>query len=280
MISFARSSSRASSGSGSTATPEFGWVAAMTYHIPTVVDPGAATVAAPTSAPALPADPTEGCQYDRSVTSAPVGCAQRTVANADLRGRLFDLTVGVAQLVRASGCGPGGRGFNSPRSPHPGAGCTGSPVHSAADCAPLAQRQSSGLLIHWFWVRIPGGAPAFHQGEGGLLRRTTNAPSRRAGANSNRRAGVRKLVLAAVRGHPTRPSSKSSCEVSTPMRCATSPSTTASSPCSTDAYVPFRVCRPRPVIGSPPARSSPRPSDSTPSGRWPSSAPRSTCRSW
>ena len=25
--------------------------------------------------------------------------------------------------------------------------------------APLAQRQSSGLLIHWFWVRIPGGAP-------------------------------------------------------------------------------------------------------------------------
>ncbi len=26
--------------------------------------------------------------------------------------------VGVAQLVRALGCGPGGRGFESPRSPH------------------------------------------------------------------------------------------------------------------------------------------------------------------
>ena len=26
--------------------------------------------------------------------------------------------VGVAQLVRAPGCGPGGRGFETPRSPH------------------------------------------------------------------------------------------------------------------------------------------------------------------
>ena len=26
--------------------------------------------------------------------------------------------VGVAQLVRAPGCGPGGRGFKSPHSPH------------------------------------------------------------------------------------------------------------------------------------------------------------------
>jgi hypothetical protein len=27
--------------------------------------------------------------------------------------------------------------------------------------APLAQWQSSGLLIHWFGVRVPGGAPDF-----------------------------------------------------------------------------------------------------------------------
>jgi len=30
-----------------------------------------------------------------------------------------DITVAVAQLVRAPGCGPGGRGFKSPRSPQP-----------------------------------------------------------------------------------------------------------------------------------------------------------------
>ena len=32
--------------------------------------------------------------------------------------RWFASMVGVAQLVRAPGCGPGGRGFESPRSPH------------------------------------------------------------------------------------------------------------------------------------------------------------------
>ncbi len=34
------------------------------------------------------------------------------------RPRLARPTVGVAQLVRAPGCGPGGRGFDPPRSPH------------------------------------------------------------------------------------------------------------------------------------------------------------------
>ena len=36
--------------------------------------------------------------------------------------------VGVAQLVRAPGCGPGGRGFNSHRSPKPIAGSISNPI--------------------------------------------------------------------------------------------------------------------------------------------------------
>ena len=34
-----------------------------------------------------------------------------------LHGTLVPRMVGVAQLVRAPGCGPGGRGFETPRSP-------------------------------------------------------------------------------------------------------------------------------------------------------------------
>ena len=34
-----------------------------------------------------------------------------------LYGTLIPRLVGVAQLVRAPGCGPGGRGFETPRSP-------------------------------------------------------------------------------------------------------------------------------------------------------------------
>lgn len=44
---------------------------------------------------------------------------RRALASSDdQRGaQLFD-RVGVAQLVRAPGCGPGGRGFKSHHSPH------------------------------------------------------------------------------------------------------------------------------------------------------------------
>ena len=83
--------------------------------------------------------------------------------------------VAVAQLVRAPGCGPGGRGFKSPRSPSflpPFAGraglrspangkdrCAGTSVVSRTlDGAPLAQWQSNGLLIRRLGVRIPRGA--------------------------------------------------------------------------------------------------------------------------
>ena len=39
------------------------------------------------------------------------------LAVSALRGKLNIHLVGVAQLVRAPGCGPGGRGFETPRPP-------------------------------------------------------------------------------------------------------------------------------------------------------------------
>ena len=69
-------------------------------------------------------------------------------------------TVAVAQLVRAPGCGPGGRGFKSPRSPQRSyERSTARASSSTLAAAPLAQRQSNGLLIRRFRVRIPRGAP-------------------------------------------------------------------------------------------------------------------------
>jgi hypothetical protein len=53
-------------------------------------------------------------------------------------------TVGVAQLVRASGCGPEGRGFNSPRSPHSAPRARAAPVHSARH-----DRASSSTAEQW-----------------------------------------------------------------------------------------------------------------------------------
>jgi hypothetical protein len=84
----------------------------------------------------------------------PAGCGKMP---AHLGGR--------SSIGRASGCGPEGRGFDPRRSPQAGAlagkrlanqggSRLGFVVH-----APLAQRQSNGLLIRRFWVRIPGGAP-------------------------------------------------------------------------------------------------------------------------
>ena len=47
-------------------------------------------------------------------------------------------------------------------------------------CASLAQWQSSGLLIHWFWVRIPGEAlrlPGVMRSFGALHRRRLTSAS-------------------------------------------------------------------------------------------------------
>src|SRR5918995_2972853 len=54
--------------------------------------------------------------------------------------------VAVAQVVRASGCGPEGRGFESPRSPQPKSQVTADPLGSAAcvEEAETAARQLSG----------------------------------------------------------------------------------------------------------------------------------------
>src|SRR5271169_408174 len=68
--------------------------------------------------------------------------------------------VGVAQLVRAPGCGPGCRGFESPRSPH------GLPTE-----LPVSYRQNCGgdLILVWrraltpalivvrAWLGVPAG---------------------------------------------------------------------------------------------------------------------------
>ena len=71
---------------------------------------------------------------------------------------------GRSSVGRAPVCGTGGRGFEPRRSPQvAGGGRPFVPYTAAAPSrrsdAPLAQRQSNGLLIRRFWVRNPGGAP-------------------------------------------------------------------------------------------------------------------------
>jgi hypothetical protein len=71
---------------------------------------------------------------------------------------------GRSSVGRAPVCGTGGRGFEPRRSPQvAGGGRPFVPYTAAAPLwrsdAPLAQRQSNGLLIRRFWVRNPGGAP-------------------------------------------------------------------------------------------------------------------------
>ena len=62
--------------------------------------------------------------------------------------------VGVAQLVRAPGCGPGGRGFNSHRSPKPFASFISNPIAAVLPVAgSLIKNELSGnpdllLLLH------------------------------------------------------------------------------------------------------------------------------------
>ena len=103
---------------------------------------------------------------DRSVDVGPAQTSARTRSpGSGGVARVPARMVAVAQLVRAPVCGTGGRGFETPRSPHASAE-PGGPSLAALRvrllfhlAAPLAQRQSNGLLIRRFWVRIPGGAP-------------------------------------------------------------------------------------------------------------------------
>ena len=73
---------------------------------------------------------------------------------ARIKWVLFYTMVGVAQQVRAPGCGPGGRGFNSHRSPKPFSGFTPNPISAVLPVAgSLIKNELSGnldllLLLH------------------------------------------------------------------------------------------------------------------------------------
>ncbi len=94
----------------------------------------------------------------------------------EVPGRPRPLLLGGRSSVgRAPGCGPGSRGFKSPRPPaceRAGASCQPSWRLAPARLAHCRNRlvwllagasssiwQSNGLLIRRFWVRVPGGAP-------------------------------------------------------------------------------------------------------------------------
>ena len=72
-------------------------------------------------------------------------------SSARLERQVVALEAGGSSPLAHPNRSGGVRGARAPRT---------LPGRSPGSNAPLAQRQSSGLLIHWFRVRIPGGAPA------------------------------------------------------------------------------------------------------------------------
>src|SRR3990172_5029316 len=120
----------------------------------------------------------------------PEGLRGRKGAGAPLL-RFGANAVAVAQVVRAPGCGPGGWGFKSPRSPE-------SLRFAVARLRRASSSiwQSNGLLIRRFRVRVPGGPPVsmeltdivYTSGspeEGGTDDRAGAGPRRRAKAGDH-----------------------------------------------------------------------------------------------
>ena len=106
-----------------------------------VLDDGPARLRGPLTSPDVPdlAVPAQAADQHRSgrrqdTSDGPVQWTPRRA------GRCADM-VAVAQLARAPGCGPGGRGFETPRSPHRGPGC--GEHHAAAGAANTARNASS-----------------------------------------------------------------------------------------------------------------------------------------
>ena len=117
-------------------------------------------------------------------------------------------------IPEAAGSNPVGH----PR--RPGTGRNPPPVPRASASvitdAPLAQRQSNGLLIRRFWVRIPGGAPlhgrsmsappsrrAFHLAPSPDRRPRRHSPSQRTRRAQLSVAGLRRRPVLRPSGQPT-----------------------------------------------------------------------------
>ena len=128
---------------------------------------------------------TESVVNDRSSrTTRPAGSvavdraavAERCAKLHRDRGTLGGLMVAVVQLVERQFVVLRGRGFEPRRSPQ-SSSSGGTPVPadaarvlaSARGDAPLAQRQSNGLLIRRFWVRNPGGAQRSTRSDGVIV---------------------------------------------------------------------------------------------------------------
>jgi hypothetical protein len=89
--------------------------------------------------------------------------------------KLIRPVVAVAQVVRASGCGPEGRGFKSPRSPHVRAlppDRTASRSWSSMALAVAEQLGRLGGLLHPGWLR------AADAGTGETIRKRLQRPGR------------------------------------------------------------------------------------------------------
>ena len=101
----------------------------------------------------------------------PEGLRGRKGAGAPLL-RFGANAVAVAQVVRAPGCGPGGWGFKSPRSPE-------SLRFAVARLRRASSSiwQSNGLLIRRFRVRVPGGPPPRLAGPACDRRRCARSPT-------------------------------------------------------------------------------------------------------